>query len=93
MKNRYPDLLAKENMDPEVRAFTGQIIDFSSFLVDVLKIKPDTFVNDNEKVGYHYPCHLVRGLGVLEAPNTLLQAAGQYETAPEEDVCSGFGGT
>ncbi|MDR1606893.1 MAG: LUD domain-containing protein [Deltaproteobacteria bacterium] len=93
IKNRYHELLAGENMGAEVQAFSDKVIDFSSLLTDVLKVKPETFVNKKEKVGYHYPCHLVRGLGVVEAPKTLLKAAGDYQVAPEEDVCCGFGGT
>ncbi|MDR1577222.1 MAG: LUD domain-containing protein [Deltaproteobacteria bacterium] len=93
IKHRYADLLAGENMSADVKAFGDKIIDFSSLLTDVLKVKPETFVNNHEKVGYHYPCHLVRGMGVVEAPKTLLKAAGDYQPAAEEDVCCGFGGT
>ncbi|MDR1083679.1 MAG: LUD domain-containing protein [Deltaproteobacteria bacterium] len=93
MKNRYPDILADQNMDDDVKAFSDKIIDFSSFLVDVLKVKPEAFKNGGEKVGYHYPCHLVRGLSVVQEPKVLLKAAGDYQQSPEEDVCCGFGGT
>ncbi|MDR2142017.1 MAG: LUD domain-containing protein [Deltaproteobacteria bacterium] len=93
IKSHYADLLAKENLGEQVKAFTDKIIDFSSLLTDVLKVKPETFVNNQERVGYHYPCHLIRGLGVVEAPKTLLGMSGQYLPSQEEDSCCGFGGT
>ncbi|MDR2422976.1 MAG: LUD domain-containing protein [Deltaproteobacteria bacterium] len=93
IKNRYEELLAGELPGDEIKGFTDKVVDFSSFLTDVIKIKPEAFKNDQEKVGYHYPCHLIRGLGVVEAPKILLKAAGQYQSSAEEDVCCGFGGT
>jgi Fe-S oxidoreductase len=94
IKHKYPEILSG---DPELKAkaesFAGKIIDFSSLLRDVLKFSSDDLKNDGEKVAYHAPCHLCRGLGVTAAPRELLAAGGQYLPTPEEDVCCGFGGT
>jgi L-lactate dehydrogenase complex protein LldE len=47
-----------------------------------------------EPVAYHASCHLVRELGVRDAPVRLLTAAGHAVRQPEgADRCCGFGGT
>ena len=48
-----------------------KLIDFSSFLTQVLKVKPESFKGGKEKVAYHSPCHLCRGLGVMQEPREL----------------------
>ena len=71
----------------------AKLIDFSSFLTRVLKVKPESFWGGNQKVAYHAPCHLCRGLGVMEAPRDLLATAGlEYRPARDEDVCCGMAG-
>jgi len=94
MKHKYQSLTAGEaGSEAEVKKFCDKIIDFSSFASSVLKISADDFKNDGEKVCYHAPCHLCRGLGVTEEPRLMMKAAGDYLPSPEEDVCCGFGGT
>ena len=71
-----------------------KVIDFSSFMVKVLKVDPEEFRRLGSKVAYHSPCHLCRGLGVAKEPRELLSTAGlEYVPAKDEDVCCGFGGS
>lgn len=95
LKHGYPDILAGDRkLDVKVRQFADRVIDFSSFVHDVLKVTPEEFRGDGKKVTYHSPCHLCRGLNVTEAPRELMATGGMdYLPADEEDVCCGFGGT
>ena len=95
LKNVYPSLLARHGKTPEeVRSFSDKVVDFSSFVHDILGVKPEQFKASGRKAAYHSPCHLCRGLGVTEAPRELLKTAGiEYIPVEEEDVCCGFGGS
>lgn len=98
MKHAYPRLLADEpGYTEKVARFTSRIIDFSSFLVDVLGYGEADFIKNagggDDAVCYHAPCHLCRGMGVTEQPRALMRAAGDYRETAEEDTCCGFGGT
>ena len=95
LKHGYPDILAKDpKLAVKVQQFADRVIDFSSFVHDVLKVEPSEFRADGKKATYHAPCHLCRGLGVTEAPRELIHTGGlTYLPAEEEDVCCGFGGT
>jgi iron-sulfur cluster protein len=95
LKHGYPDILAGDSkMEVKVRQFSDRVIDFSSFVHDVLKVTPEEFRKDGKKVTYHSPCHLCRGMHVTEAPRALMTIGGlDYLPADEEDVCCGFGGT
>jgi len=95
LKHGYPDILAGDRkLDIKVRQFADRVIDFSSFVHDVLKVTPEEFHPDGKKVTYHSPCHLCRGLNVTQAPRELMATGGMdYLPADEEDVCCGFGGT
>ena len=63
-------------------------------MTNVLRISHEEFEGRGEKVAYHAPCHLCRGLNVTKEPRDLLKMAG-YEYIPcrDEDVCCGFGGS
>jgi len=95
LKHGYPDILGKDpKLAVKVQQFADRVIDFSSFVHDVLKVTADEFRPDGEKATYHAPCHLCRGLGVTKAPRELIATGGlDYLPAEEEDVCCGFGGT
>jgi iron-sulfur cluster protein len=95
MKEGYSKLLAgKPEAASKLRALHARLIDFSSFMVNVLKAKPEDFVQNKKRVAYHSPCHLCRGLGVVSEPRLLLQIAGlDYAQCRDEDVCCGFGGS
>ncbi len=95
LKHGYPNILGKDpKLAVKVQQFADRVIDFSSFVHDVLKVEASEFRADGRKVTYHAPCHLCRGLGVTTAPRELMVTGGlEYLPAEEEDVCCGFGGT
>ena len=95
LKHNYPELLKDDSkLREKVDAFTAKVIDMSSFVHDVLQVRPDDFQGDGKKVTFHAPCHLCRGLGVHDAPRNLMKTAGMdYREAAESEVCCGFGGT
>jgi len=95
LKKEYPRMLQEEGpFKVKAQQFADKVIDLSSFLADVLKIKPESFNQNGPKTTFHFPCHLCRGLGVTEAPRKVMKNAGlDYVELPEEDVCCGFGGT
>ncbi len=66
--------------------------ELSSFL-DHLGAEP-LARNDGLRLAYHSSCHLLRELGVDEAPRRLLERTGA-ELVPlsRPDLCCGFGGT
>ena len=77
-----------------LKEFSDKIIDFSSFMVNVLDVSSEEFKATHKKVAYHAPCHLCRGLHVTAEPRKLIQLAGYtYVRSKDEDVCCGFGGS
>jgi Fe-S oxidoreductase len=94
LKEAYPKLLAREPAAVKADQLVDKLIDFSSFLTRVLKVKPERFRGGKKKVAYHSPCHLCRGMGVVQEPRDLLAIAGlEYLPARDEDTCCGMGGT
>ncbi len=95
MKEGYSRLLAgKPEQAEKLRMFYKKLTDFSSFMVNVLKVNPKDFIRNRTKVAYHSPCHLCRGLNVTQEPRELLKTAGlNYAPCKDEDVCCGFGGS
>ncbi|SDB57259.1 iron-sulfur cluster-binding protein [Desulfonatronum thiosulfatophilum] len=94
LKHGYPKLLENETeMTAKVAQFADKVIDFSSFVHDVLKISSMKFARSDQKVGYHAPCHLCRGLEVRDAPRENLDMVCEYVPTTEEEVCCGFGGS
>jgi iron-sulfur cluster protein len=94
LKEAYPKLLAGTPAADKVEQLVDKLIDFSSFLTRVLKVKPERFRGSKKKVAYHSPCHLCRGLGVVQEPRDLLAIAGlEYLPTQDEDTCCGMGGT
>lgn len=96
LKHAYLELLeGHPEMTIRVRQFAEKTIDFSSFTNDVLGLTADDFRGKTgEKVTHHSPCHLCRGMGVIEAPRELIAASGAtFCKAEEDNVCCGFGGS
>lgn len=93
LSHAYPKILKDDSMLAEAQEFGSKVIDFSSFVHDVLGMKAEDFDRSDEKVAYHSSCHLCRGLKVKDAPRELIDDAAHYAPGAEEDVCCGFGGT
>ena len=95
LKHNYPKIFKDASQRPEsLKTFTDKIIDFSSFVVNVLKVSSKDFRVTGEKVAYHSPCHLCRGMQVTDEPRKLIQIAGyHYVPSKDENVCCGFGGS
>ncbi|MFZ0483988.1 MAG: L-lactate dehydrogenase (quinone) large subunit LdhH [Desulfobacterales bacterium] len=95
LKHNYPKIFKDASLSPEnLKAFTDKIIDVSSFVVNVLKASSKDFNVTGEKVAYHSPCHLCRGMQVTNEPRKLIEIAGyQYVPSKNENVCCGFGGS
>ncbi|CAG35748.1 L-lactate dehydrogenase (quinone) large subunit LdhH [Desulfotalea psychrophila] len=95
-KHNYKKIIGDDPIyASRVDKITDKFIDYSSFMNDVIEMKREDFITTKgEKVTYHAPCHLCRGLGVKDAPRELMVKAGlDYVPCAEEDVCCGFGGT
>ncbi|QGY41750.1 4Fe-4S dicluster domain-containing protein [Pseudodesulfovibrio cashew] len=95
LKHNYPKLVMdKPGLKLKADAFSEKIIDYSSFVNDVLKVKKSDFNESGGKATYHAPCHLCRGLDVHDAPRQLIEKGGmEYVECAEEEVCCGFGGS
>lgn len=94
LKHTYPELTENSgDLHARAQAFADKVTDFSSFVHDVLGLKPEDFNNSGEKVTYHASCHLCRGLNVRQAPRELIADAATYVPCEEEEVCCGFGGS
>ena len=95
MKNHYKKMFKPgSTMFEKAVAFSERIIDFSSFMVNVLKVAPQEFKRCGKRAAYHSPCHLGRGLNVINEPRALIEIGGfDYIPSKDEDVCCGFGGS
>ncbi|MCP4692944.1 MAG: 4Fe-4S dicluster domain-containing protein [Desulfobacterales bacterium] len=95
LKGSYPRLLENDRvMAEQARRFSEKVISFSQLLNDVLKVDAEAFGKSGRKATWHAPCHLCRGLGVRDAPHSLIEASGcDFKPAAEEETCCGFGGT
>jgi len=95
VRNQYPNLFeGKARTRAEVVA--GRTWELTQFLVDVLDRPAAVAAVEpaGEPVTYHASCHLLRELGVADAPRTLLADAGVSVTEmADPERCCGFGGT
>jgi L-lactate dehydrogenase complex protein LldE len=98
VRNHYPQLFeGKARTRAEVVA--GRTWELTQFLVDVLDRPAPASAEpapapDGEPVTYHASCHLLRELGVADAPRALLAGAGVAVTEmADPERCCGFGGT
>ncbi len=80
-----PDWLAR------ARALADRTYEFSQFLVEVLGVT-DLGARFEGRLAYHPTCHLLRGLGVREAPLRLLEAVEGAQVQRLSEDCCGFGG-
>lgn len=81
--HRIPELLGVEPFD---------VWELSAFL-DRHGVAPPRR-NEGVEVGYHDSCHMLRELGIRDAPRRLLEASGAtVRPLARPDLCCGFGGT
>ncbi len=84
--------------DPEMLAraqsLSGRVYEFSEFVVDVLGADGGG-IGLSGTAAFHPGCHLLRELGVRDAPYTLLRGAPGLELRELRDAetCCGFGGS
>ncbi len=82
-RHYLPELLDVEPYD---------VWELSSFLEKLGASAPAT--NDGRTLAYHDSCHMLRDLGVRDAPRRLLEQSGATLVPLERsDLCCGFGGT
>jgi L-lactate dehydrogenase complex protein LldE len=94
VKHGYPVLFRDEPRTLALAHAVGErVYELSQFLVEELGVT-DPGSDFAGKVTYHDSCHLRRGLGVVEAPRTLLRAIPgvEFVEMEESDRCCGFGG-
>jgi L-lactate dehydrogenase complex protein LldE len=83
-----PDLQAKAMRIGE------RVYELSQFLIDVLGVE-DVGASFEGRVTYHDSCHLLRELGISDAPRKLIRAVQGVEFVElnASEACCGFGGT
>lgn len=92
--HHYPELFADDpKYGPPAKEIASRTYEFSQFIVEVMGVA-DLGVHFEGRVVYHPSCHLLRGLGVDEAPRKLLANIKGLEVAdlPGATECCGFGG-
>ena len=94
VRHYYPELWNDlPGMRRRAEAVGERTYELTEFLVDVLG-HPDLGAQVGGQVTYHASCHLLRELGVREAPRRVLNAAGvQIVEMADPERCCGFGGT
>lgn len=93
LKQKYPFLTAENpSLNRQAMAIADKVRDYSQLMLHLAPgLAPAA--SPGQKVTYHDPCHLKRGLGIVAEPRELLQRLG-YEIveSADSDACCGFGG-
>ena len=91
VRQYYPTLVSGEER-ARLEAIAAKTYELTEFLVDILG-RPDLGARAEGSVAYHPSCHLLRELGVRDAPRRLLDAAGiPAVDLADAERCCGFGG-
>jgi L-lactate dehydrogenase complex protein LldE len=90
----YEHLALTSGVQNELHELKSRIFEISEFLVKILNIE-ETGASFPHAVTYHDACHLLRELGISEAPRKLIRSVKniQFYEMPESARCCGFGGT
>ena len=95
MAHHFHELFADdERWRKRAEALAARTYEFSSFLVNVLKVE-DVGASFRGRVTWHDACHGLRDLNVQREPRALIgKVRGvDYVELPNADSCCGFGGT
>ncbi len=86
----YPRLIVSKRAE----RFIAKVMPFSRFMADVIDVPARRFAPQAIDTTWHAPCHLCRGLGIRQAPETLIKRTGAtFLPATEAETCCGFGGS
>jgi glycolate oxidase iron-sulfur subunit len=93
LSHEYGLVLEDDPALPAWKEIGAKVSDFAAFLVDLGY--SDRFRPVRRKVTYHDPCHLVRGMGVADAPRRLIRAVPGIEFVEMRDAgrCCGCAGS
>lgn len=94
LKIFYPELYHGHPREAEAKALAAKTHEFSSFLVNVLKVG-DLGAEFPGRATFHDGCHGLRELGIKREPRELLKHVRGLELIEmkEAETCCGFGGT
>lgn len=95
VKNSYADLFTKSSRLQQYREVEKKVIEFTDFLVNVLKIENIEGAKLEGKATYHDSCSALRECGLKEEPRKLLAGVEGLELVEmkENEECCGFGGS
>ncbi|MEK6777931.1 MAG: (Fe-S)-binding protein [bacterium] len=93
LRELYPKFLQNKDADP----LSGKVVDLQEFLISRNLLNDVMFTEEIRsplRVTYHDPCHLNRGMGVREAPRTILKnlPGVEFIEMRDADRCCGGGG-
>lgn len=94
VRNYYPELFLNTGLHLEFRQLQKNIVEFTDFLVNELKVT-DVGAVFEHKVTYHDSCASLREYRFDNEPRMLLEKVKGLEIIemPDREVCCGFGGT
>jgi L-lactate dehydrogenase complex protein LldE len=94
VRNYYGELFYNSGLHLEYRQLQKNIIEFTDFVVNVLKVTDFNAVFEH-KVTYHDSCASLREYRLNDEPRALLRNVKGIDLVEmkENDVCCGFGGT
>jgi L-lactate dehydrogenase complex protein LldE len=97
IKHYWPDLFAGTEHHDRALEVADNARELCSFLVDDVGVEAlgPLRARKPAAVGYHDSCHMLRGLGIRDAPRKLLAHIDGIEVhdLPAAERCCGFGGT
>lgn len=73
LKEHYPELLEDTDAYQDSLKVAEKVIDWSDFLMNVVKADVTGLHTPKMIATYHDPCHLRRGIGVIEPPRQILR--------------------
>jgi L-lactate dehydrogenase complex protein LldE len=94
IKNYYPEMFHNSALHNEYKQLSKNIFEFSSFLVNIMKVA-DVGAKLDGIGTYHDSCAALRECKIKQEPRTLLKHVRGLEIVEMKDTesCCGFGGT